>query len=377
MAALGGTSQDTGVGRAPARIDTALDRWAPQLGFEALIGRSASESDEVTRIVEFAREEGVPERRGVMVIGLHLAFAAMAEQALPILDLASCANALSSIPRKASGDGGRAVRTLTLLVSSQGDDATISVGLRRRYEEIKRVVVGSLRRFDYPSSAPHATQSWPDFADNIDAIFAMSPEERRALVEGLWSLIEAMPEHARRTAVRSGLSPFVDVLQGFRPRRVGPSGAVLQGLTYGFMRADAPTLNFATSKVRAGSSRDNRIGDIDGRRGGDIALSAEVKDAQLTEIAMIDDFVANLGEWPDAVAFVVCAGASEEVVRQAADLNITVATRQQLIDAVRLWPIDKQLDGVSAAYEYFVFIESNDPLIRAYEEFLADNEITL
>lgn len=124
----------------------------------------------------------------------------------------------------------------------ENDQARHQRCLRGAYEDVQKAARGKLRRFDYPSSGPHSTQEWVNHRPQLQAIFAMSPEERRALAEDLWQIIVDLPEHARRTAVpRSGVAPFVEVLGSFRPAGAGiPSGAVLQGLTYGYMPRSSP-----------------------------------------------------------------------------------------------------------------------------------------
>jgi hypothetical protein len=355
--------------------DTRLDSWAAEIGLGSLAGRRAKRTTRAAQILDFVGAEAHPERFGRMLIGLYLAFVSVAEEVLSAVGKAASADPLTEFERVETDSRGRAAKTLTFLVPQEGK-APRRIGIRTRYDAVVAVVRGRLRRFDYPSSGPYSTQAWVSHRDNLTAIFAMSPNERRAVAEGLWALVLALPEHTRRTVPRSGVAPFVEVLTNFRPSGRGIlSGASWQGLTYGFMRADAPTLSLRTERVRSGGRRENRVGDIDGYYGADVALTAEVKDFEIKTIDVLDDFISNLGEWPDAVAFVVCGGAAPDVVEQAAEMNVAVITREQLVAAVRLWPISKQMDGVRSALEYFVHVEQKEPLIAAFEQFLAEKGI--
>lgn len=54
-----------------------------------------------------------------------------------------------------------------------------------------------------------------------------------------------------------------------------PTGAAFQGMVFGFLRADNPHLQIEIDKVRTGSKRLQRVGDIDGWEGARLAISAE------------------------------------------------------------------------------------------------------
>ena len=345
-----------------------LDPYAADLRLEGLRGRPASQTAQVREVLDFVEENGVPDRSGLMIIGLHLSFISVAEEVLARLGEESLSDAVDSLERYES-EAGKTVRTLTFKKVQDRSGASKDVGIRTAYNAVLEVVRGQLRRFDYPSSAPHATQDWSTHTERIDAIFAMSPAERRAVADGLWTQLMELPEHERRTLVRTVRHPFASVLEKFRPKGA-KSGASLQGIAYGFMRADAPTLNFQTRRVRAGGRREGRVGDIDGYYGPDVAQAVEVKDYELRDFADLDDFLGNLADWPDAVAIVICDAVTDEVVAEAATHDITVITRDQLVAAVQLWPHQKQMEAVRATIEYFVHTEKDDALIRSFAEFL-------
>lgn len=359
-----------------APVPTDLEHWLGELRLEPLRGRAAEETDAVREILAFVAENAHEDRLGRMIVGLYLSFVSVAEGVLEAVGRERSEDPLHEFEWVRTARRGSRAKTLTFVVERRGRRDRI--GIRGSYNAIGTVAYKHLRRYDYPSSGPHATQEWVNHQETLQAVFAMSPGERAALARGLWQVIVDLPEHARRTEPRSGVSPFVAVLRGFAPAGRGiPTGAVLQGLTYAYMRADAPTLNFRVQKVRSGGQRDGRIGDIDGYYGPDVAQTAESKDRNLTSIDDVEEFVRNLSEWPDTIAFIVCRGAEDAVVEAAAEQNITVITREQMAAAARLWPVNKQMDGVRAAMEYYVHIEKKDALITAFQRYLDEHGINL
>jgi hypothetical protein len=361
---------------------TTLDPYLAKLRLGHLEGIEPRRSMAVDALVEQIRRDAKPDKGGRMLLGLAMSFVAVAEQVLATLHEESLDDALEQLDRVETYRSGRTKgqKANSLVFEVEEDDGAFKqVGLRGAYEGFLEVVRGDLRRYDYPSSAPHATQAWSAHVPELESIFAMSQGERRALAEGLWELALELPEHKRRTQPRSVPHPFVAVLEDFHSEKGSgePTGAVLQGITYGFIRADAPTLSIATSRVRAGRRRAGGVGDIDGLDGPEVMLAAEVKDFEVTKTSDINGFLANLGEWPDAVAFVVCAGATREVIDVAGSSNVTVVTRSQMISAARLWTTDKQLMAVRSTLGYFVHIEQNDALITRFSSFLAERKIGL
>jgi hypothetical protein len=359
-----------------------LDDYLSELSLDSLSGIEARRSREVDALIAQIRRDAHPDRGGRMLIGLVMAFVSIAEQVLAIRDEDSLEDALEHVERlsvyETGRNQGRKVNSLIIEVEDE-KGAPRQVGIRGPYDGFLNVIRGDLRRFDYPSSAPHATQAWSAHIEELETVFAMSSGERRATAELLWQLVLELPEHRRRTQPRKGVQPFVTVLEDFHSSRGKgePTGALLQGLAYGFIRADAPTLDISTARVRSGRRRGGGVGDIDGFDGPDIALAAEVKDFEITRASDLAGFMANLGDWPDAVAFVVCKGATADVIQLAESNNVTVVTRKQMIDASRLWTIDKQLMAVRSAFGYFVHYEQNDALIQRFSTFLKDREIDL
>jgi len=302
------------------------------------------------------------------VPGLAMAFIAMAETTLTVAGVDSVEDVLAEFEREESTPSGKPVNTLNLIVD--GD----VVRLRPAYNAAEHVFIHRLRRYDYP------TQAWPQHRDILTAVFAMTPDERKAAAEVVWEVILELPEYRRRSTVDASPRPFATILTEFPGTQAGePGGAILQGLAFAYYRADAPNVTLETGKVGASSRRTGRVADVDGWNGADLVLSIEVKDEQLTdpEDPTLDAFQANLAEWPDATAIVVARGAAEEVVARLAEVNVSVLTRDSMHDAVVRWDINKQRLAMREFHYFLVRVQRHSGLIDRFEAFLEEQGIEL
>lgn len=342
-----------------------------------------SASPERSEAVEQMAEE--LERRafgsgGKMLIGLYSCFVALAEQVFEIDGRESVEDVLEEFETTEDrAEAGQTVATLTIFVRDAGDREH-QIGLRGLYNDFSNLARGPrLSRPGYPSSPGHTTSRWRFNEADLKAIFAMTRGERRAVAESAWALLLKLPRWTRRLPPRPVSDPFAQVLRDFdRHAHKGEvGGAALQGFVYGYMAADAPTVQFRTASARTGGKRARLVGDIDGYDGPDLALTAEVKDRDLQDAEEITDFYSNLGPWPDAIAFVVCRSASAEFKEEVEDLRIGVYTLDQLIDQVELWIVPKQLAAIRHAMGYFDSIEKKPDLGDRFQAFLKEREIDL
>jgi hypothetical protein len=315
-----------------------------------------------------------------MLIGLYACFVALAEQVFAIDGRESVDDMLeefeTTVDRAAAGER---VATLTIFVRDT-QDREHQVGLRTLYNEFSDFVRGpQLSRPGYPSSPGHTTSQWRSNEEDLKAIFAMTRGERRAVAEAAWEFVLRLPRWTRRLPPRTVRDPFAQVLREFdrRARKNENGGAALQGLVYGYVAADAPTVQFRTASARTGGKRVSLVGDIDGYDGPDLALTAEVKDRDLQDAQEVTDFYSNLVPWPDAIAFVVCRSATDSFRTEVEALRIGVYTLEQLIDQVELWIVPKQLAAVRHAMGYFDSIEKKPDLGDRFQAFLDERDIQL
>lgn len=319
-------------------------------------------------------------RGGKMLIGLYSCFVALAEQVFEIDGRERVDDVLEEFETtEGRAEAGETVATLTIFVYD-ADDTEHQVGLRGLYNDFSNFARGPrLSRSGYPSSPGHTTSRWRFNEADLKVIFAMTRSERRAVAESAWELLLKLPRWERRLPPRAVRDPFAQVLRDFdrHAHRGEVGGAALQGLVYGYMAADAPTVQFRTASARTGGKRARLVGDIDGYDGPDLALTAEVKDRDLQDAEEITDFYSNLGPWPDAIAFVACRSASAEFKEAVEDLRIGVYTLDQLIDQVELWIVPKQLAAIRHAMGYFDSIEKKPDLGDRFQAFLRDRNIDL
>ena len=306
--------------------------------------------------------------------GLLIAFVAMAEEALPLAGRDRVSSVMTEFPRDERTPQGRPVNTLVLNVGDR------KIRLRPYYNLAEHVFIHELRRYDYPNMAPHATQAWPQHTDLLEAVFAGSPRERRAIANIAWDAILELPAYGRRSSAEASPRPFAVILDDFPNTQPGePAGAVLQGLAFAYYRADSPNVTIETGKVGAGSRRTGRVADIDGWNGAELVLSIEVKDEELvsTEDSALDGFLANLSEWPDATAIVVARAASEEVIGALADQHVSVLTRPLMHSAVIRWDLNKQKLAAREFHYFLVRVQRHSSLTDRFETFLRDRGIQL
>ena len=150
-----------------------------------------------------------------------------------------------------------------------------------------------------------------------------------------------------------------------------PTGAAYQGIVFGFLRADNPHLQIEIDKVRTGSKRLQRVGDIDGWEGKRLALSAEVKQFVI-EPKNVCDFVAFAGEANrrNALGIVAALGFDPDARGTLEELGLKTLDKSDISQIVELWDTLKQRTAI-ASFEYYVqHVEKNSSLTARLQDFL-------
>lgn len=347
-----------------------LADYVDRLGLpETFTDRDAEASTAVNELAEKLRREAGDAK---YVVGLGFGFVAVAEEILRVTEQDPFPDALEEHPPLEKDGRGRDVKTLTVMI---GED---KVGLRKFYNNAEKAIRQDLRRYDYPNCAPHATGEWRTYREYLDALLAMSPGERRAFADELWEQVLALPRAERRSTAGTRRRPFATLLQEFDTKGHGePGGAVLQGMAFAYFSADAPNVQLETHKVGAGGSRLGAVGDVDGWTGGELDLSVEVKDLDITmdNLDALTGFLVNLAEWPDTAALVVARSFSDMAKEALAEQAIQTLSKEDLIDRVELWDVKKQEAAVNG-FEYFaVRVQQNTDLITRFDAFVQEQEI--
>lgn len=329
--------------------------------------RTPNNSDVVRALVALFHREVA---KGGYLRGLMFAFVGFVEQVLAFAEVESLPDILAAFPPIVKTADGRPLDNLNV-VTPKG-----AVSVRPLYNALEQVVLQSLRRYDFPRSAPYATAKWPRFRKEVVAIGSMSPGERLAFAQAVWNSILDLPEFKGRAGEPVSERPFEVVLAEFPAAiKTVPSGAILQGLVFAYYRADAPNVTLEVSNVRSGGARTGRVGDIDGWAGADLMLSIEVKDFKLDSMDPVSGFIANLREWPDATAIVLASEFAGDVRERLAEENILSLDRATMAANVKYWDLRKQQMAVREFAYYAERVERKSALVEAIVNFAADNNL--
>lgn len=159
----------------------------------------------------------------------------------------------------------------------------------------------------------------------------------------------------------------------FVARKGEPTGAAYQGIVFGFLRADNPHLQVEIDKVRTGSKRLQRVGDIDAWEGARLAISAEVK-----QYALNDDVVADLAGFINetgrrgAIGMIVALSFGEGARDHIEQLGARALDRDDLQEIVALWDPMKQRTAVTSFVYYCRHVEKNSALADRVDAFLKE-----
>lgn len=350
-----------------------VDEFLDHLGLPSDMARRTPVA--TPRVEEAIRSFDAQRSNRNFLPGLVLAMLALVERVLELTGAESEPRGIEAFDRQRETSQGRPVNTLNVIV---GDGHVVR--LRPLYNAVQHVIVNQLRRYDYPNMPGHATQAWRQHRDLLDGMFAMTPVERRAVLDQVWATVTALHRFARRTVVEAQPRPFAVILDEFpNTQRREPPGAVLQGLAFAYYRADSPNVTIETGKVGAGSRRVGRVGDVDGWNGPELVLSIEVKDEDLSdpEDETLDGFLANLAEWPDATAIVLARSATPALIEALAHQNVSVLTRERMLDAVSRWDLNKQRLAAREFHYYLARQQRHSGLTQRFEAFLEERGIEL
>ena len=204
---------------------------------------------------------------------------------------------------------------------------------------------------------------------------SFSPGELAALRDRVCSFVLDRLESHEFDPATVAIEPplFRLLLEDFElaRRRGEPSGAAFQGIVFGFLRADNPHLQIEIEKVRTGSKRLQRVGDVDGWEGNRLAISAEVKQFVLFlgNVADLEAFANETGR-RGTLAVVVALGFEDGVREQLDDIGARSLDKEDLLRIVALWDPLKQRTAVSSLVYYARHVEKNSALANRIEEFL-------
>jgi len=286
-------------------------------------------------------------------------------------------------PRRTQTRAGGSANTWTVWrdANRQGPSDE-SLSIRPAYEAIQHWIRSEQRRFDYPSAAPHATQAWGDYQHWLHALLALKEQQLDQLEADTKAFVlSALPAYgADLSLVRREPPRFYLFMRDFdlAAHRGEPTGAAYQAAVFGYLRADAAHLQVDVAKVRTGSKRVGRIGDIDARDGELLVMAAEVKQfvipmADAAGFAELADQVRRQGGLGLVVALEFEPGVREALKA----LGLEAVSRADLIERVRLWDALKQRVAVQALLYCVFYKEQNSALYERIKAFLAELEVAV
>ena len=307
--------------------------------------------------------------------GLLVAFIDfLRELGTPALQLKSFDDFLGEFKRQEQTRAGRWANTL---IVDRGDGRSLSI--RPFYNGVERYFRAEHKRFDYPSCAPHATQAWHDYGDWLDALVTFSEEDLATLRERVCQFVlDSLPSHEFDSSGVAVDPPLFRMLLEdfeFAAPRGEPSGAAFQGITFGFLRADNPHLQVEIDRVRTGSKRLQRVGDVDGWDGARLAMSAEVKQYVVSHDAVADlEAFANATGRRGTLGVVVALGFEREAREELSAKGVVTLDIDDMRRTVELWDSLKQRAAVASLVYYARHVEQNAVLIKRIDAFLEKAE---
>jgi hypothetical protein len=282
---------------------------------------------------------------------------------------------LKAYPRQETTSAGHRANTL---IVDRGEDAG-TVSLRPFYNRAELFFRSEKKRFDYPSCAPHATQAWGDYRPWLDALVTFTPEQladlRGKIADFVLATLKSQEFDPSSVKVEPPL--FRLVLESFSvaSQKGEPTGAAYQAIVFGFLRADNPHLQVEIDKVRTGSKRLQRVGDIDCWEGSRLAISAEVKQYTLdaSNVPELEAF-ANATGVRGALGLLIALDFTEGTKEEIEALGLKALNRDDMLRIVELWDPLKQRTAVQSLIYCVQHIEKNSSLTERVKKFLAAAE---
>lgn len=283
---------------------------------------------------------------------------------------ANFADLVSDFPLRETNTTGNPVKQLEVFTPSGG-----RVAIRGFYNRIETFFRAEKKRFLYPSSPGHATSAWRGYIRWLDALVTYSPEQLSALRQAVvdYVLAELPAEEIDPNQIQREPALFELVLTDFdlAPRGAELTGAALQGLVFGFLRADNPHLQIEVDKVRAGGRRLGRVGDVAGWSGTRLSISAEVKQYVLTSVTALEAFASEISQ-RNAIGIVAALGFSGTVAEDLESRGLIPLSLDRMLGIVRMWDAQKQRIALDSALYYFDHIEKSSALRDRVQAFIID-----
>lgn len=355
-------------------VDTFLDQYFSGVAAGELAPGEQALIDEVMQAVRtrFTRQK--------YVIGLVIDFAVVAQQLAeldptaqpfrPDLEFTEIAEQYSIVRER----NGREANTLTL----QYDGHTF--GIRKIEEQVLRLF-NELKRPSYPAAYVYNTGMWnkPENERPLVIAFRLSSQGRLYLCRSLIEFgLQNLPQNNFFTRPVERVRLFEQIVREY-PRVASKKengGAVFQAIAFGYVTAQYAHLDVIADKVRTGSARQKRFGDVDGYMGLDLELSVEVKDMEINTVNLpkqLGSFLETMEQLQN-VALVFVGAVTDEARTHIEGRGVHVLTQTDLLREVSRWDWHKQNRAVLGLLHQLAHVEQSPHAVQRLLSFIAEQD---
>ena len=250
-----------------------------------------------------------------------------------------------------------AKKTLTLKYGDRKE------GIRSVENKVVNFFRDTMNRTSFPHAPGHNTGSWGDYQDLLVDCFKLSETGKYDLCVRLLKFgLEEYAENDFFGRETPRIRLFELIVSTFSRSAKGENGGTaFQGMAYGFFKADRPHVSIIAAKVRTGSSRQKRIGDIDCYLGLDLELSVEVKDLEIKRANLSKELGAfqNQIDGSGILGIALVDKISPKVCDGLLKKGVVAITTADILATVRTWDWPKQNAAVNGMLHFLSHIEQN------------------
>lgn len=264
--------------------------------------------------------------------------------------------------------GKRKANTLSLSFNSGKD-----IGIRKLEESVLEFF-HSVDRTDYPSAYVYNTGQWQKYQDLLSDCFKLSELGRFTLCSRLIDYgLTKLAKNTYYTRTQKRVRLFEEIINDFERGVSGENGGLIfQSIAFGYCSSDFAHLSIVADKVRTGSSRQKRFGDIDCYFGLDLELSIEVKDFLITESnynTQLSGIISNM-EDNDVIGVAFVKEIEERAYDKLNSLGVATLTEGDLLYIISFWDWQKQNNAVQGMLHYLAHIEQDPKAVNRLLEFI-------
>lgn len=262
------------------------------------------------------------------------------------------------------------VKTLTILY--QGNQ----YGIRSVQNKVRDLFIYDLRRTNFPSSPGHHTSDWEEYDSYLETAFRLSRAGRFEALKKLFALgLDELLEKRFESRDIPLPQPFLRIVEDYQRSHSDENGGLtFQAIAYGYIEAEWSHLSLRASKVRTGSQRQNRYGDIDGFYGPDLMVSVEVKDKMINSSNVSGELGTMSGVARDttAIPIAMVRDITEDARHELDSSGVQVLSDEDLITNLQVWDFHKENRALQGMLHYLANIEEDAGAVQRLLEFVED-----